>query len=169
MSLVDFGAPAATAGFASGAAAPLAVWARAAARISLVDFGAAEGTAAVGAAGAAVGSVAAGAALAAGSATGCGAAAAGSPLWPDSARAAFKMSAVESFFAITVFQRSQTGDGLRRTELNSAVDAREQIPPAKRVRFADSVSAFECCPLCGERDKEISQKQEIRKCAISQR
>ena len=105
--------------------------------MSLVDLGAAEGAAVVGVTGAAVGSVAAGSAGAApGSAAGCGAAAAGSPLWPDSARAAFKMSAVESFFAISsIPTQPDGGDGLRRTELNSAVDVRKQIPPAKRVRF----------------------------------
>src|SRR5580704_8258432 len=111
MSFVDFGAPppaaaGAAAAFgadAAAAGAPLADWARAAARMSFVDLGALAGLGAAGAGGGA----AAGAA-AAGSAGGVS----GAPLgFADCARAAFRISSVESFFAIFSFTRNHERDG----------------------------------------------------------
>jgi len=117
MSFVDFGAPSPATGAAAGAAlgadadaagAPLADWARAAARMSFVDLGAPDAFAAAGAGGlAAAGS--AGAADLLGAASACGVS--GVPLvFGDCARAAFRISSVESFFAIFSFTRNHERD-----------------------------------------------------------
>lgn len=157
MSFVDFGDAAPGAGTGGGAFATPgpAVWARAAAKMSFVDLGAPEGlvaaegeAAAVGAAaadtaGAAGGTAAAaGGVLAAGASTGpdceAGDGPAAPPLLPVWARAAFRISSVESFFAIFSsrdLQRSTGAGGVLRMQFA------RRCPAGSACRFGRILSA----------------------------
>jgi hypothetical protein len=129
MSFVDFGAPpGAAAGIAGaafaarGAPAPPVPWARAAAKMSLVDFGAAAGAGTTAGASAELVACSAGASA--------GGVSAGPPVLPVCARAAFRISSVESFFAIFSFTRifSETG-----AEGPPRANVREKAQPAARA------------------------------------
>jgi hypothetical protein len=139
MSFVDFGAPpgaaagVAGAAFAAGDAPTTPVpWARAAAKMSLVDFGAPTGFVAadVGAAAGASGELVACSAGALAAGASAGGVSAGPPVLPDCARAAFRISSVESFFAILSFTRifSETG-----AEGPPRANVREKAQPAARA------------------------------------
>jgi hypothetical protein len=174
MSFVDLAAPPPAAGAAAGAALgadgagaaapapPLAIWARAAAKISFVDLGAPpDGFGATGA-----GGVAGADAAAAGSgAAALGAASAGgvseAPLVvADCARAAFRISSVESFFAIFSFTRNLQRDGSGGA---SCVRVCAKTPGRQRVPHREnSVSARFACPHRQAWRDKISHIQESR-------
>ena len=143
MSLVLLGAPPAgvsTAGVAAAGAAPPAVWARAAARMSLVDFGTPAGLG-VAAAPRSVRRVRQACSAAGVSAAGAGEASAGglrraaAPVW---ARAAFRISSVESFFAICSSTRNFSGDASAGPP---AIRSARRRPAGSACRFGRILSA----------------------------
>ncbi len=151
MSFVDLGAPPPGPGAAAGGAfgadaaaagAPLADWARAAARMSFVDLGAPDGFGAAGAGGfAATGAAAAGSAGAAGSlGTASAGGVSGAPLvFADCARAAFRISSVESFFAIFSFTRNHQRDGSGGP---AALECAQKCPAGSACRIGRILSAL---------------------------
>jgi hypothetical protein len=156
MSFVDFGAPppaaaGAAAAFgadAAAAGAPLADWARAAARMSFVDLGALAGLGAAGAGGgAAAGAAAAGSAGSLGAASAGGVS--GAPLgFADCARAAFRISSVESFFAIFSFTRNHERDG---SGGRPAFECARRYPAGSACRIGRILSAIVSPVHTGER------------------